>query len=91
MPDKANNTIAIVDSGIGMTKAGERQHSDIMAEFFFCPVPRFNVLLLLWSASTAVDLQQVVLLPLVDLQQSISVFICSATMPDDGAFCSVAG
>ncbi len=35
VPDKANNTIAIVDSGIGMTKAGERQHPDIMAEFFF--------------------------------------------------------
>jgi HSP90 family molecular chaperone len=35
VPDKANNTIAIVDSGIGMTKAGERQQFDIMAEFFF--------------------------------------------------------
>jgi hypothetical protein len=54
--------------------------------FFFPSVPRFNVLLLLWTASTAVDLQQVVLLPLVDLQQLVSVFICSATMPDDGAF-----
>ncbi len=87
MPDKANNTIAIVDSGIGMTKAGERQHPDIMADFFFPPsVPRFNFLLLLWTASTAVDLQQVILLPLVDLQQLVSVFICSATMPDDGGF-----
>jgi molecular chaperone HtpG len=29
IPDKANNTLTIVDSGIGMTKAGKKG-------FFFC-------------------------------------------------------